>query len=85
VHPAKQPSLEKVRVIGSYCCHQFPHQEQGNTGAVGHESDVTALSVPRFAQAIKKTAIADGVKLMSDVPQASTGVEVSASSASRRR
>ena len=41
-----QASLEKVRVIGLYCCNQFCQQEQGNAGVLGHGSFVTTESIP---------------------------------------
>ena len=45
-----RPSLEGVRVISSQCTDQLSKQEQGNTGFLGHGSDVTALSVPSWTE-----------------------------------
>ena len=49
-HSAHRPSLEGVRVISSQCTDQLSKQEQGNTGFLGHGSDVTALSVPSWTE-----------------------------------
>ena len=51
--PPTQPSFEQVRGIGAYDSNKRLHQEQGNASVAGHVSDVTALSVPRSAQAIR--------------------------------
>ena len=67
MNSARKPLLEVVNIISSKSCNQFTQQEKGNAGVAGHGSDVTALSVPRSAQAIKKPAIADGVELCEDL------------------
>ena len=40
---------------------QLPHQEQGHASIAGHGSVVTALRVPRCAQAIKNPALPAGI------------------------